>query len=255
MDKQTKIILTLAASALIATGCTSTNSNPFAQNANQTATDSAKGTTHTHNGVAHTHPLPAGGLSHSHNFNVGTGTANTNTCVPCGTNTNTNAVRTTTQTTGANCHMHNGRQHCHPLPATGTNHTHNTGQGTQAAASTTTSSSYYDTSNSNTAYTNPVTQKGQVTHDHAGKVHSHVLPASGLNHTHNQGTTSLGNAYDTGSSTNTSMNTGNTYTVQRGDTVFQVMRNTGVNWKEIIRLNNLQAPSYQINPGQQLRLR
>ncbi|MCB1639581.1 MAG: LysM peptidoglycan-binding domain-containing protein, partial [Thiothrix sp.] len=28
-----------------------------------------------------------------------------------------------------------------------------------------------------------------------------------------------------------------------------------VYWKDIIRLNNLQAPNYQINPGQQLRLR
>ncbi|PID49421.1 MAG: hypothetical protein CR991_06665 [Proteobacteria bacterium] len=48
---------------------------------------------------------------------------------------------------------------------------------------------------------------------------------------------------------------GSTYTVKRGDTVFQVMRNTGVYWKDIIRINNLQAPNYQINPGQVLRLR
>lgn len=48
---------------------------------------------------------------------------------------------------------------------------------------------------------------------------------------------------------------GNSYTVKRGDTVFQVMRNTGVYWKDIIRLNNLQAPNYQINPGQTLRLK
>ncbi len=48
---------------------------------------------------------------------------------------------------------------------------------------------------------------------------------------------------------------GDVYTVKRGDTVFQVMRNTGVYWKDIIRLNNLQAPNYQINPGQRLRLR
>ena len=48
---------------------------------------------------------------------------------------------------------------------------------------------------------------------------------------------------------------GNSYTVQRGDTVFQVMRNTGVYWKDIIRLNQLKGPAYNINPGQVLVLK
>ncbi len=48
---------------------------------------------------------------------------------------------------------------------------------------------------------------------------------------------------------------GSTYTVKKGDTVFEVMRQTGVYWKEIISMNNLQAPSYTIQPGQQLRLK
>lgn len=48
---------------------------------------------------------------------------------------------------------------------------------------------------------------------------------------------------------------GDTYVVKRGDTVFQVMRNTGVYWKDIIRLNNLQAPEHKIVPGQRLRLK
>lgn len=48
---------------------------------------------------------------------------------------------------------------------------------------------------------------------------------------------------------------GDTYVVRRGDTVFQVMRNTGVYWKDIIRLNNLQAPEHRIVPGQRLRLK
>lgn len=42
------------------------------------------------------------------------------------------------------------------------------------------------------------------------------------------------------------------YIVQSGDTVFQVMRNTGAYWKDIIRLNNLTAPDYSISPGQKL---
>ena len=48
---------------------------------------------------------------------------------------------------------------------------------------------------------------------------------------------------------------GNTYVVKKGDTVFEVMRQTGVYWKEIISMNNLQAPSYTIQPGQRLRLK
>ena len=44
------------------------------------------------------------------------------------------------------------------------------------------------------------------------------------------------------------------YTVQKKDTVFSVMRLTGVYWKEIIKMNNLTAP-YTISPGQSLRLK
>ena len=48
---------------------------------------------------------------------------------------------------------------------------------------------------------------------------------------------------------------GGTYVVKKGDTVFEVMRQTGVYWKDIISLNNLVAPAYTINPGQTLRLK
>lgn len=44
------------------------------------------------------------------------------------------------------------------------------------------------------------------------------------------------------------------YTVKKGDTVFEVMRQTGVYWKDIISMNNLTAP-YTISPGQTLRLK
>lgn len=48
---------------------------------------------------------------------------------------------------------------------------------------------------------------------------------------------------------------GNSYVVKKGDTVFEVMRQTGVYWKDIISMNNLIAPAYTINPGQTLRLK
>lgn len=47
---------------------------------------------------------------------------------------------------------------------------------------------------------------------------------------------------------------GSSYVVKKGDTVFEIMRQTGVYWKDIIRLNNLTAP-YNINPGQSIRLK
>jgi len=74
--------------------------------------------------------------------------------------------------------------------------------------------------------------------------------------------------YSGGSSASTNTNTtyvsssngggksnGKTYIVKKGDTVFEIMRQTGVYWKDIIKLNNLKAPSYTISPGQAIRLK
>jgi len=47
---------------------------------------------------------------------------------------------------------------------------------------------------------------------------------------------------------------GSSYTVKKGDTVFEIMRQTGVYWKDIISMNSLQPP-YSISPGQTLRLK
>lgn len=44
-----------------------------------------------------------------------------------------------------------------------------------------------------------------------------------------------------------------TYTVERGDTLFAVMRKTGVNWEKLAQLNGLQAP-YALNTGQILNI-
>lgn len=59
---------------------------------------------------------------------------------------------------------------------------------------------------------------------------------------------------NTGSTTVTSASGGSSYVVKKGDTVFEIMRQTGVYWKDIISMNNLQPP-YNINPGQTLRLK
>ncbi|GAA0414762.1 hypothetical protein GCM10009133_23960 [Cocleimonas flava] len=52
----------------------------------------------------------------------------------------------------------------------------------------------------------------------------------------------------------TSSSGGSSYVVKKGDTVFEIMRQTGVYWKDIISINNLQPP-YNISPGQTIRLK
>jgi len=60
--------------------------------------------------------------------------------------------------------------------------------------------------------------------------------------------------YKPASSYKATSSNGSSYIVKKGDTVFEIMRQTGVYWKDIIRLNNLKAP-YNINPGQRIRLK
>ena len=286
MDIQVKTLILISLSALFVTGCSTTNGG-YATGQQVASTPGQKGVTHTHNGVAHTHPLPEGGLSHSHNYNTGGGTT-ANTCAPCTAGTSRPAPVVSapvvtapvynpgnggTQNSG-NCHVHNGRRHCHPLPASGTNHTHQQGGGQtvvqpqqpkQPAQSGTTYYDYSGASATGSSYYNYGGSKGNaasngVAHSHGGKTHTHPLPASGINHTHNQGATSIGNTYSTYANGGTApapapASDGSTYIVKPKDTVFQVMRNTGVYWKNIIKLNNLQAPSYTIVPGQVLKLR
>lgn len=283
MDTKAKTLLIISFSALFMASCSSTNGRmTFGQQVDSGSAQGAnqgKGVTHSHGGIVHTHPLPPSGLAHTHNFNNNSGTSTTTrTCTPCNTGATNNVVNvpaTNTQATSGtsgNCHMHNGRRHCHPLPASGTNHTHNQFGG-QAGTSTTTtqpstSSSYYDYSggaSTGSSYYNYGGAKGNgaskgVTHSHGGKTHTHPLPASGLNHTHEGGSTAISNTYSTyanggSAATSSAASDGSVYIVKPKDTVFQVMRNTGVYWKTIIKLNNLQAPDYTIVPGQRLRLK
>lgn len=70
--------------------------------------------------------------------------------------------------------------------------------------------------------------------------------------TYSGGSTGTTSTYSGAATTSTG---GSAYTVKKGDTVFEVMRQTGVYWKDIISMNNLIAPAYTINPGQILRLK
>ncbi len=408
-----KSLFVFPALSLVLAGC---SGNPATQQvaspqqqvlgSSQQSKPTLDGSTHTHNGVPHTHPLPATGLNHTHNYNNRPGVVNIPTSAPPARSSSVTATpvpRPVTQPpsvvrrpvspppvrqppptmvrpaprpaavatrpvsrpvpAGQVRHSHSGRVHTHALPAQGVNHTHNVNshapvvarpqpkpysppvQTARPSAPVATrtynygsvdtnvqyndytaqrqapavrpvvaprpaprppaprpvvsrppapqpvasrpsapqpvvsrpaaapkSSSYYDYGGTNVA----AQRKGLVTHSHDGKTHSHLLPSSGVNHKHNIGS-SLSSTYQQyatggkgGSIPYTSKTTPNyraptstsnqgggdgSYLVQKGDTVFQVMRNSGVYWKDIIKLNNLQAPGYTIHPGQRLRLK
>ncbi|HPQ94320.1 MAG: LysM peptidoglycan-binding domain-containing protein [Thiothrix sp.] len=394
MDRKITLLATTSVVALMTTACApngqygtpqgSSPSVPSAAASTGGSYDSTGVVTHSHGGKVHSHKLPASGLNHSHTLGSGT----TPTPAPA-YQPPAPVYRPPTPApvyqppaapvpqpapvqnyqppqNGAVTHSHGGKVHSHRLPASGLNHTHNIGGSNPnpAQAAPVPMPQYNNVPQYGTPpqYNQPAPVATQpaaqgVTHSHCGRAHTHPLPAQGLNHTHTNinctaggqsvtpppqqrpqvqpqvpydyssptsantsgnssatyydnaasnpaGTTTTGNNYyndynatppaqgsyydsarpkqpvsygdtstsyydytppkaNTGTTTTTTSDAfapsnfsgGDTYTVQRGDTVFQVMRNTGVYWKDIIRLNNLQAPNYQINPGQQLRLR
>ncbi|WGZ93835.1 MAG: LysM peptidoglycan-binding domain-containing protein [Candidatus Thiothrix putei] len=183
-----------------------------------------------------------------------------------GSNTQTNTVNR-----AAVSHTHCGRTHTHVLPAEGLAHHHGDGclAGSGGAATTTTA----NTSNYNYGYTAPVTTP---TPQQPAINYGYTAPATTPYYDYSASTASSSSYYDysapkatTPANSNTyratptptpaapaaSVVNSGSYVVQKGDTVFQVMRNTGVYWKDIIRLNNLVAPNYTIAPGQRLKLK
>lgn len=184
-----------------------------------------------------------------------------------GTGYNNYGTNTTTNRGAVNrnavSHTHCGRTHSHVLPAEGLAHHHGDGcvAGSGGAATTTTTT----TPNYNYGYTAPViTPVPQQPAINYGYTAPATTPYIDYSTSTGGGSSSY---YDYAApkaptvpapvnrSTATITNNSGEYVVQKGDTVFQVMRNTGIYWKDIIRLNNLQAPDYPINPGQRLRLK
>ena len=141
-----------------------------------------------------------------------------------------------------------------PRPAAATNN--NTysgyGSGNYDAGSQGSDTSYYDYSSANAtkkANTNVATSNKSIyTGSYQQKTYKPYNPT-----TYAGGSTATTN---TSSSTVVSSSGGgaSSYTVKKGDTVFEIMRQTGVYWKDIIRINGLQPP-YNINPGQIIRLK
>jgi hypothetical protein len=153
-------------------------------------------------------------------------------------------------------HTHCGQTHTHVLPAQGLAHHH--GNGCMAGAAPQ-NRPPPPPPPANTYPYNPPANNNPYTGSTFVDYSSYSTPKSGTNYAdygYNYNSTPPATTYTPPPPPpTTSYNGGDTYVVQKGDTVFQVMRNTGVYWKDIIRLNNLQAPDYGINTGQTLRLR
>ncbi len=130
-----------------------------------------------------------------------------------------------------------------PKPAQNTNYA---GYGQTGQSNTT----YYDYSSAARANTqapasNATSNKSIYTGSYQQKTYAPTTYAGGSAAKTNSGSTAVNTA---------SAGNGSTYSVKKGDTVFEIMRQTGVYWKDIISINNLQPP-YNISPGQTLRLK
>ena len=218
------------------------------------AGNNSGGVPHSHCGRVHSHPLPSQGLAHTHgNPACPAGQAssgqqggtqyggqyggqqqgnksNSGYDYAYGNNSSSGTnYDYSSQAGNGSANNDNGGYYNYGGSSSGSSNNQNYYDSTQPKAP----SNYYDNnSNTNYDYSSPSSSGGSGSYD-----------------------TYTGGNSSSGSFAPNNYSGGNSYTVKRGDTVFQVMRNTGVYWKDIIRLNNLQAPNYQINPGQVLRLK
>jgi len=134
-----------------------------------------------------------------------------------------------------------------------TRNTNNYGSGYYTPPSAASSTTYYDYSsaarktNTNTGRVLTTSNKSIYTGSYQKRTYKPYKPTTyaggGKTTTYKPATYSASSTGGSGS-----------YTVKKGDTVFEIMRQTGVYWKDIIRLNNLTAP-YNISPGQRIRLK
>lgn len=275
MDRKIKLATAVSLVALSTAACAP---NPYYYNTTgnvattTTGGATAGGVTHSHDGRTHTHALPPQGINHTHQTGTVAGNVQrTNTAGVAHSHdgrvhvhalppegyqhvhtinnayqqptTNTQVATTTRTTTGGVTHSHDGRTHTHALPAEGINHTHNTGGAVQPRTTQPQTQPQTQTYSYPAQPAQPA-QSGSTSYDYtAGSYYDYSAPKGN------------GNTYRAVPPAPTTDNAGGTYVVQNGDTVFQVMRKTGVYWKSIIRLNNLQGPDYVISPGQRLRLR
>lgn len=224
-------------------------------------TTAQAGVTHNHCGYVHTHVLPAQGLAHHHGngcmagATAGTTANNTNKTQPYAYNNSSANNNTYAYNPPANNNPYTG--------STSVNYgyygnSYSTPKQQPNTNNNTSGTYYYDYTGTSNAGNSNVTSNTSSSYGGSYDNNSSNNGYYGTN-TSSSSTygSNSGSSYTASSTTgsNNSYGGGNTYVVQKGDTVFQVMRNTGVYWKDIIRLNNLQAPDYAIQPGQTLRVK
>lgn len=237
------------------------NPNPYPQQQYNPGNNNG-GVPHSHCGRVHSHPLPGQGLAHTHG----------NPACPAGQASGQQGAGQYggQQQGGSNQQQANNNGYDYAYggntnKGSGNNTYDYSGQaGNGQAGNGANNNSYYSygdsgtsSNNNNATYYDSTQPKAPATYydnnTNANTNYDYSSPnASGSGSTDSYAS---GSGSSGGSFTPNNYSGGNSYTVKRGDTVFQVMRNTGVYWKDIIRLNNLQAPNYQINPGQSLRLK
>lgn len=236
------------------------NPNPYPQQYNPGNNNG--GVPHSHCGRVHSHPLPPQGLAHTHG----------NPACPAGSASGGNAGNNsqyTNQQGGGNQQQGNNNGYDYAYGGNvnnggGSTYDYSGQTGNGNTDNGTNNNSYYNygevgsgTNNNNTNYYDNTQPKAPSNYydNNSNTNYDYSSPnTNGVNNNTDPYANS-GSSGGGGSFAPNNYSGGNTYIVKRGDTVFQVMRNTGVYWKDIIRLNNLQAPNYQINPGQSLRLK
>lgn len=262
MEKKLKLAAAISLVALTTAACAP---NPYWQppgssagynnyNRGNTAVN-RNAVTHTHCGKTHTHVLPPQGLAHHHGDGCMAGSGGGST-----TTYNNGGGYSGGYNNGYNA----GGNYYNPQPSTGTGSTsygygsggsYGNGSGATGSGNYSSGSGNYSSGGSNYGSGNSGYSSGG-----SSSYYDYVAP-KGNSNTGNSGSSSSSYNYSSGSGSSSNGSSSNSYTggdsyvVQKGDTVFQVMRNTGVYWKDIIRLNNLQAPDYSLVPGQRLRLK
>jgi LysM repeat protein len=260
MVKQFKLAATASVVAVALTACAP---NPYWQTGNYnrgggSAAVNRNAVTHTHCGKTHSHVLPPQGLAHHHGDGCMAGSAST-----VRPYTNPNTYRPP-----ANTYQPNYQTQYQGASNAGTTtygYTDYSGGAAGNYGTAAGSNTYYDYSKPKVPSTSSgygTSSGGSSYYDYntsstAGSSSGYYDYSGSASNNNYGGSSSSTKPSYSGSSTsvNTNYAGGGTYTVQKGDTVFQVMRNTGVYWKDIIRLNGLQAPDYKLSPGQALRLK
>ena len=235
------------------------NPNPYPQQYNPGNNNG--GVPHSHCGRVHSHPLPPQGLAHTHG----------NPACPAGAASGGNAGNTGQYTNqqqgGGNQQQGNNSGYDYAYGGNvnnggGSTYDYSGQTGNGNTGNGTNNNSYYNygevgsgTNNNNANYYDSTQPKAPSNYYDNNSNTNYDYSSPNSNGVNNNTDPYANSGSSGGSFAPNNYSGGNTYIVKRGDTVFQVMRNTGVYWKDIIRLNNLQAPNYQINPGQSLRLK